>query len=416
MRASRPLLRYRWVILGLSFVAQLSNALSALAVAPLAPIFQPELGLSKTEVGFFASAAFAGATSVLLMSGTVTDRWGVRKMMSLGQVATGVLVLSMSMVTSFLHAVVVMFAAGLGRGAAAPGVTKSLVDWFPPTARGTAVGISQAAVPAAGILTASTLPALALAVGWRGAIGLVGVAILAGGVATAILYRRAPWEEAPTRKGGGRSSFGAVMANRRMWLLGGVGPLFGAVQFSLNSYLALFFSEVVLVSMVPEMGPRVVAAGVFLALSHTGGIFSRVFWGMVSDRAFRGRRMAVLAVVGGLSALMSLVLAFLGPGHPAWLLAAIAFASGASVLGWQGLYMAVAAETAGPKNAGTGAGFCMTWTGFGLVAGPPLFGLVLDLTGSYQSAWLMLAGFAAVATLCTAIMVGGEHSAEGSPI
>ncbi len=128
---AKPNRSYQWIVLALTFVAQTSNAITALAVAPLATIFQPELGLTKAEVGFFSSAAFAGSLSVLLVTGSLTDRFGVRKMMTVGQLVSGGFVLAMSAVVSFPQAVLVMLSAGLGRGATAPGITKAVIDQQP---------------------------------------------------------------------------------------------------------------------------------------------------------------------------------------------------------------------------------------------------------------------------------------------
>lgn len=400
MAVAESISRYRWVVLIITFVAALSNGLAAQAVAPLAPIFQPELGLSKAEVGLFSSAAFAGAWGVLLVAGSLTDRLGARLMMSAGQLVTGALVLSMSLVGSFFQAAAVMLGAGIGRGIVAPSVTKAVVDWFPPSARATALGANQTAVPAAGILTASFLPALALALGWRGAIAVVGLAVIAGAVATALLYRDRPVVAETGTSGKGSSySLKDAIRSREVLIMSGMGPLLAAVQFTPIAYLALYFNEVVLVSRIPEASTRIVAAGGYLALFHTGGIVGRVFWGVVSDRLFPGRRSSVLVIVSAASAVMSLVMGTIDPGYPLWLLSAIVFAYGLAAMGWRGPYLLMAAELAGPGRTATGVGLCMTSMQFGFVGAPPIFGFVLDVTGSYLPAWLFLASLSTAAVL-----------------
>ena len=108
---------YRWLALGIALLCQLSNALASGVIAPLAPLFQPELGLTKTEVGFFSSVIFVGSWVVLLVAGTLTDRMGVRKVMSTGQVAAGAVMLAMTAAASFPQALLVMFVVGVARGA-----------------------------------------------------------------------------------------------------------------------------------------------------------------------------------------------------------------------------------------------------------------------------------------------------------
>ena len=71
--------------------------------------------------------------------------------------------------------------------------------------------------------------------------------------------------------------------------------------------------------------------------------------------------------------------------------------------GWVGLYLALAAEVGGPRYAGllTGVAVACAWSG--VLVGPPLFGLLLDATGSYQLPWLGLGllAFGAAAALAS---------------
>ena len=245
--------RYRWVILVLGFVAQFSNSLAFQSIAPLAPLFQPELGLTKTQVGLFSSMLFLGQLVLLLVAGTLTDRFGVRSMMSIGQAVIGLCLLSMAFVSSYSEALTVMFIAGVGSSGVLPAVTKAIMDWFSPRVRGTVMGLKQAAVPAGGVITAALLPAVGLALGWRYAIALVGTVGIAGAIATFFLYRvGARPAKAVQGKPSIRAGLGEVLRNRRLWQLSLVSVLYVSVQLALTTYLALFLMEIVLVSAIPD--------------------------------------------------------------------------------------------------------------------------------------------------------------------
>jgi MFS transporter, ACS family, hexuronate transporter len=303
-----------------------------------------------------------------------------------------------------------MFVVGLVRGAVMPGASKAIMDWFPARERATAMGIKQTGYPVAGILMAVTLPALALAIGWRYSVALVGLAIIAGGVATLIMYRDQPGDG--TTLGlrlGMRDGLRQLARLPQLWVLGIVATLLVTAQLALVAYLALYFSDVVLLTVVPEDGARIVAAGGFLALLQVGGVIGRVLWGIVSDRVFPGRRMPMLAVIGGLAGLMALAMGYLSPGLPVWLLASMVFVYGGTAVGWNGLYHALVVETAGRDQAAMAVGFCMTLSQIGTVAGPPLFGFIVDMTGSYQPAWLCLS----VLSLGGALVAGLYARAEG---
>lgn len=387
----RSVARYRWVILGLALLAQISTSLVGLVLAPLAPLFQPELGLSKAEVGLFASATYVGGWSMCLISGTLVDRFGVRRMMAVSQLASGALLLSMATAGSIFRAVLVMFAAGAARMPMSPGSTKAILDWFPPSARATVMGLKQSGMPVAGILIAPTLPALALIVGWRSAIALVGFFIIASGLVTAVLYREPGRPGQPSeRRVSMLASLRATTGNRRLWMASCIALLFVGTQMASITYLALYFMDVVLVEWVPEEPARIVAAGGYLALCQLGGAFGRVFWGAVSDRAFRRRRATVMVVVGALSSLSSLAMGNLRPDFPMWLLAVVVIALGASAVGWNGAYLAWLGEMVDRKHVATGVGLSMTLSETGSIGAPPLFGFVADVTGSYQASWFLL--------------------------
>ncbi len=400
---------YRWVILALAFTGQMGYAVCFLAVGPLAPLFQPELGLSKIEVGFFSAAASAGSAVLVLAAGSLTDRFGVRLVMSLGLLGCGGFMLAMSAVESFPQAMGVMFAAGLAGALVLPGVSKAIMDWFPPSRRGTVMGLKQAAVPLAGALTASILPALGLTVGWRASVAVVGSLSIAGGIATTLLYRDYGRPAQGKEPGGGmRAGLGVVLRSRRMWILGVISFSYVAVQLALSSYLALYLAEVVLVSTIPEEGARIVAAGGYLALCQAGGVFGRVFWGAVSDRAFQGRRILVLAIVGAIATPLAFLVAELEPAHAGWLMGTVLFIYGATAIGWNGLFHVVITETAGLRYAATGVGFAMTLNQVGTMSGPPVFGLVVDVAGSYHTAWVFLGALSAVGTLTSMSLIRGE--------
>ena len=144
-------------------------------------------------------------------------------------------------------------------------------------------------------------------------------------------------------------------------------------------------------------------------MCQLGGAIGRVFWGAVSDRLFGGKRMGVLAFTGSITVACSLAMSAMGPGFPLWALPPLVFAYGASAVGWNGLYHVAMAEIAGQKYAATGVGMSMTLNQFGTFFGPPIFGLVLDSTGSYQAAWLLMSTFATVGLFMAVLNARGER-------
>ncbi|MGH7347016.1 MAG: MFS transporter, partial [Candidatus Rokuibacteriota bacterium] len=79
----------RWPTLALVTLAHALGALTALAVAPLAPLLLESLALSRAQVGLLLPAVYLGGVLMALPAGWFTDRLGVRFTFALGQLLVG---------------------------------------------------------------------------------------------------------------------------------------------------------------------------------------------------------------------------------------------------------------------------------------------------------------------------------------
>jgi sugar phosphate permease len=226
-----------------------------------------------------------------------------------------------------------------------------------------------------------TVPLLALTLGWRGALSVIGWVTLGVGLLAWLLYREHPDAhagQASNRAGG--VGFGTLLRNRNLMLLCATTIFLAAVQLSLVGFMVLFLNE--------RLGYDVAVAGSLLALAQTGGVVGRIGWGLVSDSFFGGQRKAVMMLIAGGSALCAFSLSLLGPGVPGFVLPLLLISTGLTAIGWNGINMTFVAELAGRSASGTAAGLNLTGSYLGVLFGPPLFGLLVDSTGSYVPAFL----------------------------
>ena len=372
--------------LGLVTLAHGLGSLSILAAAPLSPFLLEGLGLSRVQVGLFLPAAYLGGMLFALPAGFLTERRGVRWPLALGQMLTGTMVVLASLAPDLPAALACLFVGGLGFGVLNPTTGKAIVDWFPPRERGRAMGVKQTGLTLGGIVSAAALPSLAVTLGWRVALGLAGLVSLASAVAIAALYRD------PAPRPGGASAVSPRFSD--------VGPFLRRpgviVVFACGLALSLLQSGVLgyfVLSLRDTFALSAVDAGRLLALAHLGGAIGRLGWGVVSDRVFGGRRRPGLAINGLIGAAAFGCLA-LGARLPAAVLPALAVALGIAAFGWVGLYFALVAEIGGARSAGLLTGLAVIFAWGGILIGPPLFGLLVDLTDSYRLAWLALAAAA----------------------
>ena len=376
----------RHAMLALLAGAQTAGAFGTIGLPSLAPLLREDLGLSVAQAGSVLSAFYLGRFIVSLPAGWLTDRLGARATWLAGQAVTAMFLLVASRTGTYLSLLLALAGVGLGFGSANPASQRAVMEWFPRASRATAVGIRQTGAPMGGALGAMILPALALAWGWRAAVATAGALMLAMFVISALGYRRPrhsalALEETPPagRASGGsaRRSAGALVA-----LLAGATALFSSVQISWTSYLTLYLHD--------ALGYSVTAAGAVLAQGNIGGIAGTILLGLLSDRAFGGRRKPVLV---GCAATVALLLAVQARAAalPGWLLPAVVVALGGLAIGWDGVHFALMGELAPRGRTGLALGVGHLGSTSGAVLGPPLFGAALGWTGSFAAAWLVAA-------------------------
>src|SRR5437764_1189678 len=137
---------------------------------------------------------------------------------------------------------------------------------------------------------------------------------------------------------------------------------------------------------------RATAMGTKQTGVQAGAMIGRIGWGVASDKLFGGRRKIVLIIIGLLSTFFIAVLSFMTHGSSLFLLLLILFLSGVCLVGYQGVSYALIGELAGKERTGAALGMMITINAACATLGTPLFGYLVDRTGSYPIAWQALAG------------------------
>jgi sugar phosphate permease len=142
-----------------------------------------------------------------------------------------------------------------------------------------------------------------------------------------------------------------------------------------------------------------------LALTQAGAMVGRVGWGVVSDRLFGGRRKIVLIVIGIASVVFLGALSFMDRDSSAYVLLPILFLAGVSIVGYQGVSYALIGEISGKARTGAGLGMMITINAAAATVGTPVFGYVVDRTGSYSVAWQMIAAAVTVGIIAVSFLL-----------
>jgi len=216
------------------------------------------------------------------------------------------------------------------------------------------------------------------------------VLALALGAATllpVVALHRSPYDASRRKERLHLRSFAApvaeVWANRPILELAVVSGVYSAIQISFLSYIVSYLKL--------ELGYSLVAAGVVFSVAQISGAFGRVLWGVVADHLFSPR--SVLAALGMVMILCGAVLALVTSTWPVAAVIVVCALYGATAVGWNGVFLAEVARLAPEGRVAFMTGGTQFFTFAGVLIGPPLFGTIASLAGSYG------AGFVATAVL-----------------
>ena len=389
--------RFRWTILALISVSHIIGASAQYGINTLAPFYKDELGLSRAQVGLFFSAFYLAMTGASFATGWLADRFGVRKTTWQGHCLLGICTVAAALSPSFSTACISFFLAGFGYSFLNPASTIGVMAWFQRDERATAMGIKQTGVPAGGVVAAALAPSLVLVIGWRGALAALGIVNFLFGFIFASLWRD------PSDDKQDPSTAETVITEKNpldIWRLLPLGCATGIYligQMVLLTYVPLYLKDV--------MGFSPHWASQALALTQAGAMVGRTGWGVVSDRLFGGRRKIVLIWIGVMSVALIAALSVMGRGSSYYLLLAILFFAGVSIVGYQGVSYALIGEISGKARTGAGLGMMITINSGAATLGTPVFGYIVDRTGSYALGWQILAALLTAGIIALALLL-----------
>ena len=155
---------------------------------------------------------------------------------------------------------------------------------------------------------------------------------------------------------------------------------FTGLQLAFASFFVSFLSL--------GLGWTLTDAGIAYSVAMGAGIVGRLFWGWVGSAYVPP--ILLLALLGVAMGLACMAIGFVDSGWQKPAVWAVAFVYGATGIGYQGVLLAEIARIAPPGMAGVVTGGAVFFAYVGMITFPGSFGLILALTDSYQSAFVIL--------------------------
>jgi MFS transporter, OFA family, oxalate/formate antiporter len=327
-------------------------------------------------------------------AGRLTDKYGPRFLVT----ACGVFIFIGCYLMSRVHTLWQIYAIDfgpmlIGMACGYVPIISNLSRWFGPRNRGMAIGIGAAGYSLGGTIGPIVLQSLISSYDWRQAYVVLGLTFLVVLVITSQFMRHSPQrmglmplgeEVIQTDKPSSATVHSSIegegmsliqsLRTARFWILGIIGIIYCFAYWSMVQHLSSYATDAGIPVMVAASIVSTIAAGAIVGKLSVGFIV--------------GRTGVKKALCGSFIVLtLSQLLLFFGTGT--WILYLFAAIFGFAYGGLMTLVNVAPGEFFGVKSVGTILGVLIYFTVIGSAAGPPLFGYIFDVTGTYHEAFLI---------------------------
>ena len=349
-----------------------------------------ELGLSETEFGLLLGTPILTGSLIRIVLGVWTARYGGRLVYTATMLAAAAATFLLAYATTYPQMLLAALGVGIAGGSFAVGVTY-VSRFFPPEKQGTALGIFGAGNVGAAV-TKFLAPFVLLAWGWQVVAELWAAAL----VVMALVFWFCAADNPVVRRSDTRKRFldeFAALKSLQVWRFG----LYYFFTFGAFVALALWLPRY----LIGVYGFELATAGILAAFFSIPGSIFRAYGGVLSDRI--GAR-TVMYWTLGVSAIATPILSLppanimvqgmSGPLAVHFEIGPVVFVAVVFVLGFfmslgkAAVYKHI--PTYYPNDVGAVGGLVGMIGGLGGFILPIAFGVLNDLTGLWQSCFMLL--------------------------
>lgn len=327
------------------------------------PGIQAELGIDKQTLGWISAAMLWCYAAGQMINGNLGDKFGGRRMMCLGAVASFLFNWTTSFGVGFKSLAAAWGVNGLAQSMGwAPG-SRLVSNWFGTHERGRAFGMYVLAAGLSSVLSfiTSLIVLDVLHLNWRWIFRLPVILMLLGGLIVWLIARDRPsaagfaelTDESEAGQGKAEAGaetawqrYGVALKNGRLLLAGLAIGFQNTVRYGLLIWVPVYF-------LGKDFKEDTLGKWVSIALP-IGMALGAVTSGWISDRFCNSRRSGVIASFMLLAAVAAIGMYLLPPGHV--LGVPVLFLAGFFAYGPQSAFWALAPDLLGRARAGTAVG------------------------------------------------------------
>lgn len=400
---------YRWVVASLIFFITLVNFIDRSAISFVIDPLKQEFHFTDTQFGMILSAFGIGYILLTLLGGLLVDLWGARFVWPIAAIGWSLCVGFLGFASGFWSFIILRFLLGVSEGPHFPAMTRSISNWLSPRERARALSLGLVAIPLSAVIGAPLTSYLVADFGWRAMFFIISSTGILWAIAWYFLFRDNPRDSSYVNEAEMSYISPPSKTEKKKVSMHWKFVLFHPALIANNiGYFAfgylLFFATLWLPGyFLSQHGLNLKAVGWYLTIPWLVGAVFLKAGGILSDYLYKktgSSRLsrshviwssqllaAICFVILSYTDSLGLSILFLSLGLGFGLMPQPAFFS---------INIDVAKERAGSAQGVTSS--CLSLAG---IIAPVLTGWLIDLTGNYQGAFLLLAGLTAISVIIT---------------
>jgi ACS family hexuronate transporter-like MFS transporter len=399
---------YRWVIATLIFFITMVNFIDRSAISFVIVPLKEEFHFNDAEFGMILSAFGVGYILLTVLGGWMVDTFGTRIVWPIAAIGWSICVGLLGIAAGFWSFIAIRFLLGVTEGPHFPAMTRSISNWLSPTERARALSLGLVAIPLSAVVGAPITSILVADYGWRTMFFIISSIGIVWAFIWLYLFKDRP-EDCKYVNEAERAIIAAPDPNTNKikhkvdWRFILLNPVLMANNIAYFSFgYALFFATLWLPGyFLKEHNLDLKSVGWYLTIPWLAGAIFLKGGGMLSDYLYRktgNGRLARSHVIWISQLLSAIFFVLLGFTHNLTLsIVFLSFAIGFSLFPQPAFFSVnidVAKERAGSAQGITSG--CLSLAG---VIAPAATGRIIDMTGSYQGAFLLMAGLTAIGVI-----------------
>lgn len=366
------------------------------AASALTPVLINELNITRGAMGFLITGYFLIYGVMQFPAGVLANILGPRRSIVWFTALTciGSVLFWMSYRYELLFAA--QFIMGVGTSVFYINAVTLISRWFPINRRATAIGVLSASSGVGAFASYMGLPlAVTLWGDWRTLyLVMLGVLVVNWGMNFFIIKDGPQNPESPPRtRLNIAGSFKEILRNRGFYP-----PLLGFMMMGFTFVLYSWINQF----LIEDKGLTYIEAGTVSSLGTVAGFIGCLLIGVISDRLKRRKLPVILFLGGNLLLLGGLI--YLPAGLPVAVYAAVWFAMGICGSIWI-LFFSIVSEVLPPERAGIGLGLMNGMSTILSSLATPVYGSLVDVTGSYFIPNIISLGLGILTVLVLAVMM-----------